>query len=371
MRNNYKIRIFQPIIQEYRLALYAGLAKRFSGRIELLASPRRGDEVSLPVEGMPYDYNHPMMKFGPFVWQRGFSLRGLRRGDVIVVCGDIHHLSSLWLALNAKILGIKVVWWGHHKSALAKPLNVTFRLWVARCLSDVMLCYTDEGIRYLLGRGVARGRLFATGNTLDMETVRKVRAAWNGERKFGDKKVLLFCGVLRDKVRIDVLLNALAVLSARRDDLHCVIIGGGEKEATWKTMAKELRLDGIVTWVGELRGQDNLAPWFLSSDLFVYPGRIGLSIIHAFSFGLPVVLNDNKDNHGPEYEAFRPGENGWAFKENDAADLARQIEMALASPDLKERGHRGEEYVFRNYSMARMVERTAEAIDAAASLISK
>lgn len=368
---NFRIRIFQPIIQEYRLALYEGLAERYGERIEVWASPRRGDEISLPIKGMRFDYGHAMRKLGPFVWQSGFSLAGLCNGDVIIVCGDIHQLSSLWLAFKAKLRGIRVVWWGHHKSALAEERNVSIRLWIARRLADVMLCYTDVGIRYLLERGFKNGRVFATGNTLDLAAVEKATAEWDGIRKFGEKNTLLFCGVLRDKVRGDVLLRALKALLSHRHDLHCVIIGGGEKEPEWKALAKELGVDSFVTWVGELRGQDKLAPWFLSADLFVYPGRIGLSIIHAFSFGLPVVLNDNKENHGPEYEAFRPGVNGWAFRENDDVDLAHQIECALSDPARKAKGNAGKEYVFANYSMKHMVERTAEAIETASTLVKK
>ena len=49
-------------------------------------------------------------------------------------------------------------------------------------------------------------------------------------------------------------------------------------------------------------------------------------------------------------------------------DFARQIEVALQDPDLRMKGIAGKEYVFKNYSMTRMIERTAEAIEAAARL---
>ena len=365
---NFKIRVFQPIVPEYRVALFDGLAAKYFGRIEVCASESMGKDVSFELHEMPFNYAHPFRRIGPLLWQKRLSLKGLSKGDVIVVCGDIHQLSSLWIALKAKLRGIKVVWWGHHVSALANERNVRIRLWIAKRLSDVYLCYTEFGIKYLEQRGFQHGRVFATGNTIDLKAVERATKEWDGVRKFGNKKTLLFCGVLRDKVRVDVLLKALKILSDRRDDLHCIIIGGGVMESEWKKLAMELGVDSLVTWGGEVRGQDKLAPWFLSSDLFVYPGRIGLSIIHAFSFGLPVVLNDNKANHGPEYEAFHPGENGWAFHENDEVDFARQIEAALQDPDLRMKGLAGKDYVFKNYSMSRMIERTAEAIEAAAKL---
>lgn len=368
MNEGFKIRIFQPVVQEYRVALHEGLADRYGDRIEIWASSRRGSDVSVPLKKMRYDYSHKFFKFGPLVWQKGFSLKGLCRGDVIVVCGDIHQVSSLWIALKARIKGIKVVWWGHHKSASPKELNIKIRLWIAKYLADIMLCYTDAGIKYLVERGFDNSRVFATGNTIDLDAVEAAAKKWNGERKFGHRKTLLFCGVLREKVKVNVLLQALKLLKNKEIDVHCVLIGGGEKEDEWKRLSHELNLDEMLTWVGELRGQDNLAPWFLSADLFVYPGSIGLSIIHAFSYGLPVVLNDNVNNHGPEYEAFRPGINGWNFEEDNADDMASQIEKALLIPNFKKYGEFGKKYVFENYSMARMIERMAKAIDAAAKV---
>lgn len=364
--SDFRIRIFQPIVPEYRVALFDGLADKYGEQIEIWAAGNMGSDVSYPLTKMLYDYNHPIKLFGPIVWQKGLSLNGLSKGDVIVVCGDVHQLSSLWIALKAKLHGIKVVWWGHHVSALAKENNVKIRLAFAKQLSDVYLCYTDAGIEYLEQRGFKHGRVFATGNTIDLTAVARSTKEWDGTRKFGSKKTLLFCGVLRDKVRVDILLRALKILSLRRNDFHCIIIGGGVMESNWKKLALNLGVDSFVTWVGEVRGQDKLAPWFLSSDLFVYPGRIGLSIIHSFAFGLPVLLNDNKANHGPEYVAFQPGINGWAFQENDAEDLAQKIETALRDPDLRKKGIVGRDYVFKNYSMSRMIERTAEAIESAA-----
>ena len=366
--NNFKIRIFQPIVQEYRIALYEGLRDMFHDRIEIWASPNQGDEISLPVSGMKCDYSHVMRKLGPFVWQEGLSLHGLECGDVIVICGDIHQLSSLWLAVKAKWRGLKVVWWGHHKSAGAKDFNVKIRLWVAKHLSDVMLCYTDEGVRFLKENGFDDDKVFATGNTLDIASVRKATEEWNGERMFGDKKTLLFCGVLRTKSQLEVLLKALKKVSDARNDFHCVIIGTGETEYSNRKLACELGISSFVTWAGEIRGQQKLAPWFLSSDLFVYPGSIGLSLIHAFSFGLPVILNDDKQGHGPEYVTFVPGKNGWMFKQGDDSDLAARIEEALSSGEMKRRGDSGRRLVFSEYSMANMVKRFAASLECAAKL---
>ena len=62
-----------------------------------------------------------------------------------------------------------------------------------------------------------------------------------------------------------------------------------------------------IRWLGALYEQEVMAPWFLSAKVFVYPGYIGLSIMHAMGYGLPVITHDNMDNQSPEVAALRNG----------------------------------------------------------------
>ena len=71
---------------------------------------------------------------------------------------------------------------------------------------------------------------------------------------------------------------------------------------------------------------DDIIPYFQNSDIFVYPGGIGLSLVHAYSFGLPVITTDNMDVHGPEIELLKQGVNGDFFTDNDSIDLANKIQ---------------------------------------------
>jgi len=58
-----------------------------------------------------------------------------------------------------------------------------------------------------------------------------------------------------------------------------------------KKLAKESNVYDNIVFVGEKYGKDN-HEYFLRSDVFVYPGAIGLSILHAMSFGLPIITTD-------------------------------------------------------------------------------
>jgi glycosyltransferase involved in cell wall biosynthesis len=375
--------IIQPIVPEYRVALFDGLAQESALDVFIQASERMGNDFSFPLKATAFDYHRRMIRIGrlPLYWQTELQLEKAQKGgDVLVVCGDLHYISTFPLIVRAKKKGIGVLWWGHHVSANPRKLFVAIRLAIAKRFADCMLCYTDQGRDFLLERGFSPQRVFATGNTIDLDKVELASSGWTEATLEAFKKehglsgcpVLLFSSVLRRKTRLDVLLNALAELRKRKQSIKCVIIGDGEMRDEYKSLAQTLNVDDRIVWVGELRDQQELAPWFLSASAFVYPGPIGLSLIHAFAYGLPVIVNDNARNHGPEYAIFSNGENGWAFNENGSGDLARVIEQALEMPErLRRMGGHGKQVVFQNYSMKRMVERFKEAIMACSRLRSQ
>ena len=370
---DFRIRIFQPIVPEYRVPLFEELAGRYGDRIEVWASPKQGSDASCPMKGVRYDYAHPMRRLGPLVWQSGFSLRWLQRGDVAVVCGDVHQLSSLYVALAAKCKGIKVVWWGHHKSASSRRLGVVIRLMIARCLSDAFLCYTDEGVRYLRQHGFVNMPVVATGNTIDLRTISVARKKWSNEALFEfenrnglrNQNLILVCGVLRQKMKLELLMEAFASSKFLRKSVIVVVIGDGPEKEQYIQSAKRLGVFDKFVWVEGSRDQNKLAPWFLSAKMFVYPGAIGLAIMHAFAYGLPVVTHGNASHQMPEFEAMESGETGLTYAENDAVDLATKIEMLL-NDENKRRAmcDKVRKVVESKYPMDAMVENFCAVIDA-------
>lgn len=371
MKDDFKIRIFQPIVPEYRVALFDGLGERYGERIEIWAAQGSGQDRSYPLSKMCYDYNHPMRKIGPFVWQKGLSLKGLNKRDVIVVCGDIHQLSSLRIALQAKLRGIKVVWWGHHRTATSSDLAVKIRLAIAKRISDVFLAYTRTGIEYLATCGFARDRVFATGNTIDQTPIKKAMAEWTPKKlvRFQEmqgikgKKVLVCCSVLRPKVRLDLAIKALA--SDALSDVWLTVIGDGSEKVRYQEIATELKIADRIKWIGATRDQMVMAPWFMSAKAFVYPGSIGLSILHSFSYGLPVVTHGNVNHQMPEFETMEDGKTGYCFEEGNDEDLERKLCKLLYEEESRLRMSKYcKSLAYENYSMEQMVRNYCDAIEA-------
>lgn len=367
--------IIQPIVPEYRVALFEGLARTPELAVSVQASEaldERAVSVSMNVPAYTLDHpvTHPLGKF--FIWQKNLRMVNVkRRGDVLVVCGDITHLSNYWLIVRARVRGAGIVWWGHHRTAFGKTWRVKIRLAVTRLFSDVVLCYTDEGIRYLEENGFRKGRVFATGNTIDQAPIVDACEYWTAarlaafqlEQGLAGNKLIVFCSMLRPKTQLDVLIRALALDPLRCGNVRLVVIGDGEMRREYEMEADRVGVGHQTHWLGVLHDQRAMAPWFLSARAFVYPGAIGLSLIHAFSYGLPVLTHNNAAHQMPEFEALVPGENGLVFREGDSNDLACQLAKLLESDDLFGKlSAKARKTAREDYSMSRMISRFKEAV---------
>lgn len=93
------------------------------------------------------------------------------------------------------------------------------------------------------------------------------------------------------------------------------------------------------------------------------PRRIGLSLHHAFGYGLPAVVFDNRMRHGPEFEVLVSGRNAIIVKEDDLNELADALCSLLSDPELSARlGRNGRETILREYTVEPMVDNFTRAI---------
>jgi len=130
------------------------------------------------------------------------------------------------------------------------------------------------------------------------------------------------------KTRVDLLVEAASLLLKVFPTLKAIIVGGGELDPL-KLLAQKLGVEKNVIFTGPLYGEDALAPYFLSARLFVYPSAIGLSLMHAMGYGLPVITDDDIPNHNPEIDALNNNVNGLLYETGNAASLAKQIASLL------------------------------------------
>jgi glycosyltransferase involved in cell wall biosynthesis len=182
--------------------------------------------------------------------------------------------------------------------------------------------------------------------------------AWRKAENLSGRRVLLTCARLAPKNQFRLLAEALPSIRNRVPDVVWVAIGDGPERKELETIVRDGGVAGHVRFVGEIYEESALAPWFLASTLFVHPAAIGLSLLHAFGYGLSVVTHGNREVHNPEFAAFESGLTGRTFTPGDVLGLADTV-SALAE-DEAARARMGEyvQWIVRNkYNVDVMVER--------------
>jgi len=328
-----RVTVAQPALTKYRIPVFAELAARPGIDLHVAYS---SDGAVPNADAAGFDSRfHPSRSLGPFTL-RGFQWAAGRRGacDALVLPWATRELTLIPAMLRAKAAGIGVVLWGHGFSKRDSALRRALRNGVAR-RAHAVLVYNRSTADALAEGGLDREHLFVAPNALDQTPIQAARARWledpgrlaafRAEHDLGDGPCLLFVSRLGADRRADVLLRAGAILRETRPSLRVAIVGDGPDMGRLRGLSAELGMDGVARFPGAVYNEDELAPWFLCASAFVYPVNIGLSLLHAMGYGLPVITSDNLRNHGPEIDALRPGETGLLYQEADHEDLARVV----------------------------------------------
>jgi glycosyltransferase involved in cell wall biosynthesis len=104
---------------------------------------------------------------------------------------------------------------------------------------------------------------------------------------------LLFVGRFYHRKRVPVLLRAAAMLRESMPELRVRIVGNGPCNAAWRKLAQELRLDGVVTWLGDV-SRAQLAEEYNRADAFCLPSvqeGFGIVLLEAMAAGKPIVAS--------------------------------------------------------------------------------
>jgi len=162
---------------------------------------------------------------------------------------------------------------------------------------------------------------------------------------------------------VDIFLKAAAEVLRSRDDVHFVVGGDGEGRSAYEQLARELGLDGHVTFTGQI--PDPIASGFyLASDVFCLPSRwneaCGLVLLEAMSFAVPVVAS----RVGGIPEFVRDGFDGLLTGGGESA-FAGAVLTLLSDEGLRRKmGESARRNVEEAFDVRLMAERYAELLDA-------
>jgi glycosyltransferase involved in cell wall biosynthesis len=164
-----------------------------------------------------------------------------------------------------------------------------------------------------------------------------------------DARVLLAVSRLTPQKGLDVAVRALPLLP---QETVLVVLGEGPERTELERLAQELGVERRVFLLGRV---PDVAAWLRRAALLVHPARwegFGIAVLEAMLAGLPVVAS----NVSSVPELVVDGETGLLVAAGDASALAFAVAQALGRPEL---GAAGRERARREFSVARMADRTA------------
>jgi len=143
-----------------------------------------------------------------------------------------------------------------------------------------------------------------------------------------NKKILLSVGRIVGWKGFQLIIKSLIELK----DFHYILIGDGEYIEELKKIAKELKLEKRVLFLGMIDNQE-LPKYLNIADIFVQPSigheAFGITIIEAMACGLPIVASRN----GGIVDILKSSNSGYMFEINNTKQMITYIKNTYKEKD--------------------------------------
>lgn len=322
-----KVIILQPVMAHYRRSFFKNLQNNKEYLVEFIA----GNEYLDIKKCEPFEYTalkYRTLRLGAhqFFFLRK-SLRHIKNAkpDIIVSGGvDFHLLHTLLIFIYFRLICKKDFFWWSHATT---EKHGKFGLWIRKQFytkASGILTYSRKGKTDLVEIGINPKKIEVLGNSINTEDYGFLKHNYKKPKAFSNYLNIVFSGRINKGKRLDILINALHLVHKRNEfDFRCNIIGGGDI-AELEELTNSLELADKVWFTGPKYNND-IVEYFANADLMVYPHAIGLSLLQAFSYGIPVITSEKNTNHGPEIELLKTGTTGDFYADLNPHELAKAI----------------------------------------------
>ena len=191
----------------------------------------------------------------------------------------------------------------------------------------------------------AKAPIEVVPNGVDIEKLKTK----NKELKTNDK-IIITTSRLVYKNGVDILIRSVAELYVqhRMSNIKVQILGAGSEEKKLKDLARELKVDDIVQFLGHIE-PEKVYDYLAEADIFVRPSRsegLGSSFLEAMGAGLPIIATPV----GGIPDFLKDGITGLFCEVDDPQDLAEKIKLLMADETLAKRiAENGRQLVLEKY----------------------
>ena len=251
--------------------------------------------------------------------------------DVFFILGEIINVSCWWGMFLHNLFNRKrhVYFWSHGVLRMHnQPRRLFDKLFFK--LPYGTFVYGNRSRQNLIDLGIREDRLFVIHNSIDHEKQIQLRKNLSISNIYvnhfnNHNPVVIFVGRLIKDKQLGMILDAAKIAVEKNRPFNVVLIGDGIDKEYLEYQAKSFSLQCYVWFYGACYEEEKLSVLLYNADICVSPGPIGLTAIHALTYGCPVITNNDFGHHGPEHEAIQKGVTGDFFKYNNVNSLEECI----------------------------------------------
>lgn len=288
--------------------------------------------------------------------------RYFRRHETDIAFHLDHRNAMLWGRIGAILAGVERQVVASHSTGKYGGIR-SFTLpdrWLMD-FTDRVVALSESHAGYLAGvEAIDPGKIRIVPNGIDVEGYGRGDAADARalRRELGaadDDAVVIMLAALRPEKAHEALLEAASRMQQRGLRVRVWVAGDGPRRAFLEARARDLGVDGIVSFLGI---RDDVARLLHAADMLALPSQpvvetLPLAVLEAMAAGLPVIAS----RVGTLPEVIETGVNGILIDPADGMALADAIAYVVGNPDATaEMAERARATVARRYSMKSMVD---------------
>lgn len=318
----------------YRYPIYQKMAE------ELDVDFYIGDRAGTPIKTFDYNslknYKGTLCRhnlWGSWYWMSNQIRLAFKQYDSYIVTGEPFCISNWIFLLLAKMCGKQTIAWTHGWYGREGRVKGFIKKLFFKLFSKVM-CYNKYSAKLMVQQGFKEKNIFVIGNSLNTDKQRDIRKKLTKTEiyssHFGnDNPVIIYCGRIQKVKRLDLMIEMLAVLKEEGIEANMVFVGKDVDGAGIEEIANKQGLENRVWFYGPCYEEEKLGELFYNACVCVSPGNVGLTAIHALTYGCPVITHDDFPNQMPEFEAIVPGVTGDFFTKDSLFELVSTTKIWL------------------------------------------
>jgi glycosyltransferase involved in cell wall biosynthesis len=340
--------IIYHYIAHYRVPLYRILSKSDSPKYTICSGLTseiniKTAEVSLaeipPAEGgIRWVIIKNWWIYKPFLVQLSVLKLSISRSyDTVIYLGVMYYLTTWLGAILAKVFGKKVIFWTHGFIEEENNLKGIIRS-LFYSLADEILVYGQRAKDILISKGFDPKKIKLIYNSLDYDHQVEIRRKYKKQStpvlfKNSDLPTIGFIGRLTHQKKVIQILEVLKSMYSKNTSANLLIIGDGDQKDVLKAKTIELGLEDFVMFYGPCYEEKTIYQLMKSWNVVVSPGEVGLTAIHALTYGVPVITHDKFSKQMPEYEVIIPDKTGDFFEYENIDSLEQLVSKWLFKKD--------------------------------------